>query len=141
MDWCIANFFYDKRLKIRSAATVIRLLADVVSKNGNLLLSVPQKPDGSLDGQTEAFLAELAQWMAVNGEAIFGMRPFKIYGEGPTHIVDFQQHDLPYTPQDIRYTVKGSTLYAIILGVPAGDVRSREPGQGFATGPRRDRRH
>jgi alpha-L-fucosidase len=122
MDWCLANFYYDKRLKIRSAATVIRLLADVVSKNGNLLLSVPQKPDGSLDEQTEVFLTDMEAWMAINGEAIFGTRPFKVFGEGPTVIDDFRKTELPYTPKDIRFTRKGNTLYALVLGVPEREI-------------------
>ncbi len=121
MDWCIANFFYDKRLTVRPASTVIRLLADVVSKNGNLLLSIPQKPDGTLDDQTEKFMAEMADWMAVNSEAIFGTRPFKINGEGPTQIKNFGQHELPYTPRDIRFTTQGGTLYAIVLGTPENE--------------------
>lgn len=120
MDWCIANFFYDSRRTIRTSATVIRLLSDVVSKNGNLLLSIPQRPDGSLDDQTENFMKEMADWMKVNGEAIFATRPFKIYGEGPTIISDFRKPDLPYTPEDIRFTTKGEILYAITLGIPSG---------------------
>jgi alpha-L-fucosidase len=125
MDWCIGSFFYyrdHKARPYREAPTVIRLLADVVSKNGNLLLSIPQLPDGTIDNLEQKILADMAGWMSVNGEAIFGTRPFKIFGEGPTVVKEFRATTLPYTPQDIRFTTKGDTLYAIILGVPGQDV-------------------
>ncbi len=66
-------------------------------------------------------MAEMADWMAVNSEAIFGTRPFKINGEGPTQIKNFGQHELPYTPRDIRFTTQGGTLYAIVLGTPENE--------------------
>lgn len=125
MDWCINSFFYFKDTKerpYRKAATVIRLLMDVVSKNGNLLLSIPQRPDGTIDAEEEKILADLATWMEPNGEAIFGTRPFKVAGEGTTVIKDFRVKTLPYTAQDIRFTVKGDVLYATTLGVPSGDI-------------------
>jgi alpha-L-fucosidase len=121
MDWCINSFFYFKDTNerpYRQADAVIRLLLDVVSKNGNLLLSIPQKPDGTIDGEEEKILSDMAGWMQVNGEAVFGTRPFQTYGEGPTVIRDFRVKTLPYTPQDIRFTVKGDVLYAAALGVP-----------------------
>ena len=124
MDWCIGSFFYyadHKTRPYRSAATVIRLLADVVSKNGNLLLSIPQRPDGTIDEQEEKILADMAAWMNANGEAIFASRPFKVAGEGTTLVKDFRVRTLPYTAADVRFTTKGDTLYAITLGVPAGD--------------------
>ena len=58
------------------------MLVDIVSKNGNLLLNVVQRPDGSLDPEVEQMLKEMAAWNAINGEAIFGTRPWRIYGEG-----------------------------------------------------------
>ena len=60
------------------------MLVDIVSKNGNLLLNVVQRPDGSLDAEVEQMLAQLAAWTAVNGEAIYGTRPWLVYGEGPS---------------------------------------------------------
>ncbi len=143
MDWCINSFFYFRDTKerpYRTADTVIRLLMDVVSKNGNLLLSIPQRPDGTIDAEEEKILADLAAWMSVNGEAIFGTRPFKTYGEGATVVKDFRVKTLPYTAQDIRFTVRGNVLYATTLGVPHGNVtihtfRSGAPyGRGEITG-------
>ena len=124
MDKCINSFYYFKNTQSRpylTADRVIRLLMDVVSKNGNLLLSIPQKPDGSLDAEEEAILADMAAWMKVNSEAVFATRPFKVFGEGPTVISDFRA-DWNYTAADIRFTVKSDTLYATVLGKPQGQV-------------------
>ena len=98
---------------------MIYLLADIVSKNGNLLLNVVQRPDGSLDPEVEKMLGQLAAWNAVNGEAIFGTRPWLVYGEGPIKAKggNFNE-DYNFTARDIRFTTKGPTLYAIALGWP-----------------------
>ena len=96
MDWCINSFFYYKDTKdrpYRKADAVIRLLTDVVSKNGNLLLSIPQRPDGTIDDEEEKILADLAAWMEVNGEAIFKTRPFKIFGRGHDRHQRFSRED------------------------------------------------
>ena len=137
MDWCINSFFYFRDTKerpYRTADTVIRLLMDVVSKNGNLLLSIPQKPDGTIDAEEEKILADLAAWMEINGEAIFSTRPFKTYGEGPTAIKNFRVKTLPYTPEDIRFTTKGNVLYATTLGLPRDTVTVRALKSGSFTG-------
>ena len=95
------------------------MLVDIVSKNGNLLLNVVQRPDGSLDPEVEQMLAQMAAWNAVNGEAIFGTRPWRIYGEGAIKAQggNFKE-DFAYTYKDIRFTTKGKTLYAFALGWP-----------------------
>lgn len=124
MDMCINSFFYYRDTKTRpytKADRVLRLLCDVVSKNGNLLLNIPQRPDGTIDDEELAILTDMADWMKVNSEAIFGTHPFKIYGEGPTVISDFRKH-WDYTPQDIRFTVADDTLYATVLGKPDGAI-------------------
>ena len=124
MDKCINNFYYAKSTADRPYLTserVIRLLMDVVSKNGNLLLSIPQKSDGTLDAEEEAILADMAAWMKVNSEAVFATRPFKVFGGGPTVISDFRAY-WNYTADDIRFTVKSDTLYATALGKPQGQV-------------------
>lgn len=123
-DTSNADWFFSDNHPYKSTNEVIGLLADIVSKNGNMLLNVTQYPDGSLPPESEELLADLAAWMKVNGEAIHGTRPWKIFGEGPTeakagHFAESGE----YTAQDIRFTTKGSALYAIALGEPRGTTR------------------
>ena len=118
-DTSIGDWFYDRNYKFRPVSWVIHMLVDNVSKNGNLLLNVVQRPDGSLDAEVEKMLGELADWNAVHGEAIFGTRPWLVYGEGPVkakrrHV----RRGLRLRANDIRFTTKGPTLYAIALGWP-----------------------
>jgi len=81
-DTSIGDWFYNKNWKFRPVNWTIHMLVDIVSKNGNLLLNVVQRPDGSLDPEVEQTLAELAGWIQINGEAIYGTRPWRVYGEG-----------------------------------------------------------
>ncbi|MCK4920228.1 MAG: alpha-L-fucosidase [Bacteroidales bacterium] len=91
---------------------------DIVSKNGNLLLNVPIKADGTLDEQTTSILEEMGEWMAINGEGIYGTRPFYMFGEGPTNEIPHKVIESPYTKKDIRYTTKDGVLYAFVLDWP-----------------------
>jgi alpha-L-fucosidase len=121
-DTSIGDWFYNRNWKFRPVSWVIHMLVDNVSKNGNLLLNVVQRPDGSLDPEVEQMLAELAAWNAVNGEAIFGTRPWSIYGEGAAKAKGGHfNEDYTYGAKDIRFTTKGRTLYAIALGWPKDD--------------------
>ena len=123
-DTCVGDWYYDVRLfeqhRYKSATLVLQMLADIVSKNGNLLLNLPPRPDGTLDDDELKILDELAQWMPVNGEAIFGTRPWKVFGEGPSRVNSggFNEGKLRYTARDIRFTTSGRTLYALALGWP-----------------------
>ena len=116
-------WFWRPTMKLRPTAALIAELADVVSKNGNYLLNITPDPDGLLGPEQEKLLSDIGQWLAVNGEAIHGTRPWKVYGEGPTSGLgpSFSPTTpkTPYTPQDIRFTTKGETLYAIVLAWPA----------------------
>ena len=97
------------------------MLVDIVSKNGNLLLNVVLRPDGSLDPEVETMLHQLADWTAVNGEAIYGTRPWLVYGEGTVRARGGAFNEsASYTARDIRFTTKGKTLYAIAMGWPDG---------------------
>jgi len=118
-DTSIGDWFYNKNWKFRPVSWVIHMLVDNVSKNGNLLLNVVQRPDGSLDPEVEQMLEQLAQWSAVHGEAIFGTRPWLVYGESAVKVKGGAfKEDFKYTAKEIRFTVKGPTLYAIALGWP-----------------------
>ena len=122
---CIGNWHYDRRIFERHgyvpAKAVVQRLCDTVSKNGNLLLSIPVRGNGAIDEDERRILEDLAGWMAVNGEAIFATRPWRIYGEGPTKVSggNFGEQGFKgFTGADIRYTTKGQTLYAHVLGEP-----------------------
>ncbi len=123
-DTSIGDWFYSDGYKYKTTPEIVHMLADIVSKNGNLLLNVVLYADGSLPPEPRKFLDEMAAWMEVNGEAIYGTRPWKIFGEGPTKAVagHFKEQDV-YTPQDIRFTTKGGAVYAITLGLPHDEVR------------------
>ena len=99
------------------------MLADVVSKNGNLLINVVQYPEGDLPPESRTFLREMAAWMKVNGEAIHGTRPWAVFGEGPTEPEEGAfKEGAQYTAKDIRFTAKGDVLYATALGQPRGEL-------------------
>ena len=119
-DTSIGDWYYNRNWKFRPVSWVIHMLVDNVSKNGNLLLNVVQRPDGSLDPEVEEMLQQLAQWNAIHGEAIFGTRPWLVYGESSVKVKggNFGE-DYKYNAREIRFTTKGATLYAIALGWPA----------------------
>ena len=119
-DTSIGDWYYNRNWKFRPVSWVIHMLVDNVSKNGNLLLNVVQRPDGSLDPEVEEMLGQLAKWNAVHGEAIFGTRPWAVYGESSVKVKggNFGE-DYKYNAREIRFTTKGATLYAIALGWPA----------------------
>lgn len=127
-DWHYNRAFYDQN-RYKSAATVICMLADIVSKNGNLLLNIPVRGDGSIDEKEKAILEGIAAWMDVNKECIFDTRPWKVFGEGPSveasgsKVVEgFDEGNTKLSGKDIRYTQKGNVIYAIVLGVPTEDI-------------------
>jgi len=129
---CIGSWHYDKRIydnnRYKTAKTVVHMLADVVSKNGNLLLSVPLRGDGSLDDKARKVVEGIADWMEINSEAIIGTRPWHTFGEGPAQkdapelkAQGFNEgKGKPYTSEDVRFTTKGDVLYAIVMGNPSG---------------------
>ena len=111
--------------EFKTATSIVHDLIDIVSKNGNLLLNIGPKADGTICQEATDSLLGLGEWLKVNGEAIYGTRHWRVYGEGPTEVstVAFRERDyLPFTAQDIRFTIKGDTLYAVCLGWPEGQV-------------------
>ncbi len=130
-DTCVGDWHYNRHVflehRYKTVGQVVRMLVDIVSKNGNLLLSVPVRGDGTIDDDEVKFLQGMAAWMDVNGEAIFGTRPWSVYGEGPSALEKAETGQFggardvrraPYTAEDIRFTTKGDALYAILLAWP-----------------------
>lgn len=144
-DTCIGNWHYDMRVcenkHYKSARTVVQTLVDIVSKNGNLLLNIPVRGNGTIDDQEMAILEEVAAWMKVNAECIYDTRPWKVLGEGPAMEAaaplaaqGFNEgKGKPFGPADMRFTVKGDTLYAIVYGWPEdGKVKIKSLAEGNA---------
>lgn len=105
----------------KSPESIVWQLVDIVSKNGNLLLNIGPKSDGTIPPQASDVLRKIGAWLQVNGEAIYGTRPWKTFGEGPTKVVGGPFHDTqtqPFTPEDVRFTTRGANLYAIAMGWP-----------------------
>jgi alpha-L-fucosidase len=105
----------------KSPEFVIHQLVDIVSKNGNLLLNIGPRSDGTIPDQVQRVLLVVGDWLTLNGEAIYGTRPWRTYGEGPTKVAAGSFHDVDttnYTPEDFRFTTKGDLLYVIGLGWP-----------------------
>lgn len=141
---CLGNWHYDRHLyetnEYKSAKTVVHMLVDVISKNGNLLLSVPLRGNGSIDEKETKILEGISEWIAVNGEAVFGTRPWKIFGEGPASEEanplkgqGFNEGKRkPFTDKDMRFVVKGDDLmYVHVMGWPEdGKVLVKSLAQG-----------
>lgn len=116
---------YIKDDRYKSAQFLIDELIDIVSKNGNLLLNIGPRSDGTIPEEQRSLLLEIGEWLKVNGEAIYGTRPWRVFGEGPAESIGGDHIDKkikPYTPEDIRFTIKGNTLYAIALVIPKGNI-------------------
>jgi alpha-L-fucosidase len=123
----------------KTPESLIHDLADIVSKNGALLLNIGPRPDGTIPEPEQEILLEIGRWLEVNGEAIYGTRPWKVYGEGPTEVFEGPFQDTRrtgFTARDVRFTAKGDVLYAIVLGWPEdGEVVIQSLGTGQARYP------
>lgn len=113
-DTCLGHWFYDVKTEYKSARQVTDLLVDIVSKNGNLLLNVPQRPDGTIDDDCRYTLEKVAEWIRVCGEGIYGTRPYDVFGEGTTAAQ--AENETEWNRYDIRYTKKDDSVYAFLMG-------------------------
>lgn len=152
---CIGSWHYDKHIYFnngyKTPDDVIHMLVDVVSKNGNLLLNIPVKGDGTIDPTEEGIVREIGAWMKVNSESIYSTRPWKVFGEGPAaenlnpiRAQGFNEGRVRLTARDIRFNQKDGVLYVTMLGVPkeASVIKSlgRKTGLGVAEAPKNGRK-
>ena len=115
-SWC-----YTEQNNFKKPEDLVRTLVDVVSKNGALLLNVGPKADGTIGPEDTAVLKGIGAWMKQNSEAIYDTRPWRVFGEGPTNIEEGQfteDREKIYTKEDIRFTVKGDSVYAAFMAYP-----------------------
>ena len=113
-DMSLGDWFYQTGRKYQTVECIIRTLVDIVSKNGNLLLNIPMKPDGTLDASGEAFLNDMGEWMTINGEALYGTRPWLVFGEGPS-LNDKVSQDVIYKTGDLRFAARGNNELSVFL--------------------------
>jgi alpha-L-fucosidase len=105
----------------KATDSIVDDLVDIVSKNGSLLLNIGPRPDGTIPETEEKMLSDIGQWLSINGEAIYGTRPFAVFGEGPTAVVEGPFADdkrKPFTSEDVRFTTRDGKVYAIVLAWP-----------------------
>jgi alpha-L-fucosidase len=137
-DTCIGDWHYSREIyenhSYKTPKTVIDMLVDIVSQNGNLLLNFPLPNNGQLDPDELKILETITEWMGVNSEGIHGTRPWKIYGEGPSVSAEKpgggfnESNRKPLTAEDVRFTTKGNALYVFIMGWPQREAVVRALG-------------
>jgi alpha-L-fucosidase len=113
------SWSYTEQLDIKSAKVLLHTLIDIVSKNGNLLLNISPTAEGTIPNEQRESLLGMGTWLRANGEAIYGTRPFRTYGEGPKRLTSsghFVEMSGEYTSENIRFTRKGNCVFAIQLG-------------------------
>ena len=135
-DTSIGDWYYKTGQKYKTVDEVIQMLVDIVSKNGNLLINVVQTPEGNLEPDVLNILDGIANWTKINGDAIYGSRPWKIYGEGPSTMGNQEKGRFggvkdtrDYQPTDIRFTVKKNVLYAFCMKTPTTDIQIQSLGK------------
>lgn len=123
----------------KTPESLVHDLVDIVSKNGCLLLNIGPRADGTIPEEDQAILRFIGAWLRVNGEAVYGTRPYTVFGEGPTEVGEGSFKDTeraPFTPADLRFTTKNGALYVTVLADPGSEVRVRTLGAGLKVEPR-----
>lgn len=140
-DTSIGDWFYRTGQKYMSSTQVIQMLIDIVSKNGNLLLNVVQTPEGDLESDVVEILTGIGSWIQVNGEGIYGSRPWKVYGEGPSTTEKQEKGHFgglkdtrAYREGDVRYTTKDGYLYAFYMVNPTKAIHLKKLGLSSVNG-------
>jgi alpha-L-fucosidase len=142
-DTCIGNWHYKRGFKYKTAKKVVDMLCDIVSKNGNLLLNFPLPNDGVLDADEMVTLDGITKWMDVHKDAIYGSRPWKIYGTGPSTRREptkerFNENVRPdLTADDFRFIKQGADIIVFMMGGHSGKVLVEALGSGATTSPGR----
>ena len=144
-DTCIGHWHYERGLKYKSPKIVIDMLADIVSRNGNLMLNFPLPASGMLDDEELKVLSAVTDWMGVNSEAIYSTRPWSIFGDGPSTAKapsgassSFNEEKrAELSPEDVRFTTRGDVLYAVVMGWPQGQAVIPSLAEGGPRGVRR----
>ena len=123
-DTCIGNWFYDVHYPYKQPEQIIEMLVDIISKNGVMLLNVLQRPDGSIDDEAVYILDKLAEWFAINSEAVYYTRPWRVFGEGDTlvKIDGFTENKTEWNRNDFRFVQKDGAVYAFLMGAKGGDI-------------------
>lgn len=157
------SWFYKKDNPRRhNERTILEVLVDAVSKNGNLLVSVELYPDGMIVKDQKEIMEKVGNWLKVNGEAIYATRPWEVYGDGssiqgkkPFEDRVFSEvseegqeiakkgeqmnertiHAEPYESNEVRFTTKGDILYMIALNPKPGELIVPSLGIGAQTSP------
>jgi alpha-L-fucosidase len=141
-DTSIGDWYYRTGQKYKTADEIVQLLMDIVSKNGNLLINVVQTPEGDLEPDVLDIMENISKWVAANGEGVYGTRPWRVYGEGPSTLKENQKAGIfggvsdsrAYQSSDIRYTTKNGNVYAFVMSSPEENIKLTALGKGAESG-------
>jgi alpha-L-fucosidase len=111
-----SSWGYATDMRVSGPGAIIEALADTVSKNGNLLLNISPTAEGEIPKAQQETLLAVGEWLGTNGEAIYGTHNWFVFGEG------MPVRGQPRSGANVRYTVKGDALYAIVLGDSSGGM-------------------
>jgi alpha-L-fucosidase len=120
-----STWYLQKGVGYKSNEGLVQMLVDVVSKNGGLFLCVPLRADGSVPEEVTDRLHHMGAWLKVNGEAIYGTRPWRVAEEGAQARFG----------KELHFTRKGSTCYAVAGTWPKGRLKIQSMASGSALCP------